>query len=132
VRVVFDTNVLVSALVIGGRASEAMARVIEGNDRLVISRPILHELLEVLASKFSRDAEQLARVAVLLSDIGDLVQTTEILAVLADDADNRILECAVEGHAELIVTGDRAMLQHKSFHGIPIVTLREYLSSPGE
>jgi putative PIN family toxin of toxin-antitoxin system len=128
VRVVFDTNVLVSALVIGGRASEAMARVIEGNDRLVISRPILHELLEVLASKFSRDAEQLARVAVLLSDIGEMVSTTENLAVLADEADNRILECAIAGHADVIVTGDRAMLQQKSFQGISIVTLREYLT----
>lgn len=127
-RVVFDTNVLVSALVIGGRASEAMARVIEGNDRLVISRPILHELLEVLASKFSRDAEQLARVAVLLSDIGEMVSTTENLAVLADEADNRILECAIAGHADVIVTGDRAMLQQKSFQGISIVTLREYLT----
>jgi putative PIN family toxin of toxin-antitoxin system len=105
-----------------------MARVIEGNDRLVISRPILHELLEVLASKFSRDAEQLARVAVLLSDIGEMVSTTENLAVLADEADNRILECAIAGHADVIVTGDRAMLQQKSFQGISIVTLREYLT----
>jgi len=130
VRVVFDTNVLVSALVIGGRANDAMARVIEGHDRLVISRAILHELLDVLASKFSRDAEQLARLAVLLNDIGELVPTTETLHVLTDEADHRILECAVAGHAAVIVTGDQAMLQQKSFQGISIVTLREYLSSP--
>ncbi|MBI3044233.1 MAG: PIN domain-containing protein [Betaproteobacteria bacterium] len=69
-KVVFDTNILVSALVFpGGRAEAALLRIIEEHDQLLLSKPILDELLGVLARKFSRDAEELARTAVLLSEL---------------------------------------------------------------
>jgi putative PIN family toxin of toxin-antitoxin system len=55
-RVVFDTNVLVAALVFpGGRGEEALQRIIEERDQLFLSRAILDELLGVLARKFARD-----------------------------------------------------------------------------
>lgn len=128
-RVVFDTNIFVSALVVpGGRAEEALARVIDGADRLVVSKAILDELLAVLAGKFSRDREELARVAVWLADLAEWVRPIRRIKVLADEADNRILECAVTGAAELIVTGDHGLLQLKSFEAITIVSLRGYLA----
>lgn len=67
-RVVFDTNIFVSALVIHhSQASKAMIRVIEGIDRLIISSAIIKELLTVLSRKFGRDKEELAHVAVFFS-----------------------------------------------------------------
>ncbi|MGH8677819.1 MAG: PIN domain-containing protein [Burkholderiales bacterium] len=58
-KVVFDTNILVSALVFpGGRADIALRRIFEERDHLLHSRPILDELLGILARKFSRDAEE--------------------------------------------------------------------------
>jgi putative PIN family toxin of toxin-antitoxin system len=129
VRVVFDTNIFVSALILpGSRAEEALTRIIEGTDRLILSKPILDELLGVLARKFSRDGEELARVAVWLGEVAEWVRPTRHLNVAADEADNRILECAVAGRAEIIITGDRDLLQLRSFEGTRIVTLREYLS----
>jgi uncharacterized protein len=129
VRVVFDTNIFVSALIFPrSRAEEALTRVIEGTDRLILSKAILDELLAVLARKLSRDGEELARVAVWLGDLAEWVRPTRRLTVAADDADNRILECALAGKAEAIVTGDRELLRLESFEGIRIVTLREYLS----
>lgn len=77
---------------------------------LAFSKPILDELLSVLARKFARDREELARVAVFLSNLGELVEPAESLEVLADETDNRILECALAAKAQAIVTGDRAML----------------------
>ena len=60
-KVVFDTNIFISALVFpGSRAEEAMHRVMEGKDHLIISKPIIQELLTTLAHKFSRDREELA------------------------------------------------------------------------
>ncbi len=57
-RVVFDTNILVSAFVTpGGRGEAALARIIDGWDSLVISRAIIDELLGVLARKYGRDSE---------------------------------------------------------------------------
>ena len=127
-KVVFDTNILVSALVFpGGRGEAALLRVIEERDQLLFSKPILDELLGVLARKFSRDAEELARVAVLLSDLATTVRPRRKLRVVKDDPDNRVLECAVAGHADLIVTGDNALLGLREYHGVRIVRLREFL-----
>jgi uncharacterized protein len=129
VRVVFDTNIFVSALTLpGGRAVQALARVVEGADRLVLSKPLLDELLGVLASKFSRDREELARVAVWLEELAEWVRPARRLKVATDEADNRVLECAAAGRVQLIVTGDKGLLQLDEFEGIRIVTLREYLS----
>ncbi len=127
-RVVFDTNVLVSALALpGGRGDEALRRITRGEDSLALSTPIIDELLSVLARKFSYDREALARVAVFLSELGELVEPAESLEVLADEPDNRILECALAASAHVIVTGDRAMLAYGEFRGIRIVSLGEYL-----
>ena len=73
-RAVFDSNILVSAIVFpGGRAETALMRAIDGSVSLIISREIIHETLSVLSRKFSKDAEELSRVAVFRSNLG---QTT--------------------------------------------------------
>jgi uncharacterized protein len=129
VKVVFDTNIYVSALVLpGSRAENALRRVIEGHDQLLFSRPILGELLDVLARKFARDPEELSRVAVFLDDLGTVVETGDQVSDLADEPDNRILECAVAGGADLVVTGDKKMLALKVWRDIAIVSLAEYLT----
>ena len=130
-RVVFDTNILVAALVFpGGRGEEALQRVIEERDELLLSKPILDELLGVLARKFARDGEELARVAVFLGGLGTMVKPARRLRVLADAPDNRILECAVAGGADAIVTGDRAMLALREYRSVRILGLRAYLDTP--
>lgn len=127
-RVVFDTNVYVSALVFpGGRADAALRRAIEGEHIVLASRPILDELLGVLARKFARDLEELARVALFLDDLCERVAPEVRVNDLRDEADNRILECALAGRADLIVTGDRAMLDLAAWRGSRIVTVAAYL-----
>lgn len=130
-RVVFDTNVLVAAFVFpGGRGDAALQRVVEERDQLLISKAILDELLGVLARKFARDAEELARVALFLNELGTVVRPGRRLRVVQDDPDNRILECALVGRAEAIVTGDRALLALREFRGVRVVSLRDYLELP--
>lgn len=127
-KVVFDTNVFVSALTLpGGRGDQALKRVIAGQDSLAISKAIIDEVLVVLARKFARDREELARVAVFLHELGEVIEPSQPIDVLADPPDNRILECAVAADARTIVTGDRAMLALEDYQGIPIVSLTEYL-----
>ena len=127
-RVVFDSNIFVSALTLpGGKADAAVLRVIDCEVTLVISHEIIDEVLTVLARKFSRDAEALSRVAINLAEIGETVRPAERLRVLDDDSDNRILECAIAGRAEAIVTGDKAMLALKTYRHIRIISLSEFL-----
>lgn len=129
-RVVFDSNILISALLFpGGRAETAVANILDGRDDLLISRPIINEVLSVLASRFSRDKEELSRVAVVLGEMGEIVEPSRRLSVLRDEPDNRILECAVEGRAEVIVTGDKAMLAVGEYQGVRLMTLADYLAN---
>ena len=129
-RVVFDTNIFVSAFVIpGSLAEKAILRIIEGKDVLLISREILDELLSILSKKFSRDVGELSRLALYLTEIAITIKPRKRMTILKDDPDNRVLECAVEGRADAVVTGDKALLQLKSYRNIRIITLREYVYS---
>jgi len=126
--VVFDTNVFVSALAFpGGRADAAIARILDGIDELILSPAIIDEVLRVLADKFARDPEELSRVAVLLTDMARVVRPKRTIHVLVDEPDNRILECAVAGSADRIITGDKAMLALGEYRGIALLTLAAYL-----
>ena len=129
-RVVFDTNVLVAALVFpGGQGEKALQRILEERDELFLSRAILDELLGVLARKFARDAEALSRVAVFVGEVATLVKPARRVKVLRDDPDNRILECAAAAGAGAIVTGDRQMLALGEYAGVRILSLAQYLAA---
>jgi putative PIN family toxin of toxin-antitoxin system len=101
--------------------------ILQGHATLLLSEPILGETLGVLGRKFSRDMEKLARLAIFLSELAESVVPRETIRVLTDKPDNRILECAAAGAADVIVTGDRAMLALGQFRGIAIIPLREFL-----
>jgi putative PIN family toxin of toxin-antitoxin system len=130
VKVVFDTNVYVSALTLPkGSATQALDRIVTGEHELFLSKPILDELLGVLARKFARDREELARVALFLSELATIVRPKRRLRVLDDEADNRVLECGVAARADVIVTGDKQMLKLESHDEIRIMAIRQFLDS---
>ncbi len=127
-RVVFDTNIFISALVVpGGQAEKAILRILEDKDILLISKPIIDEVLSVMSAKFSRDREAISHVAVYLSELGRHIETRKKISILKDEPDNRILECAVGGKADAVVTGDKEMLSLRQYQGIKIITLKHYL-----
>lgn len=129
-KVVFDTNIYISAFVfISVSAEKAIQKILNNEDTLIISKPIVEETLRILAEKFDRNIEELSRTAIFLSEIATTVAPRERISVLSDEPDNRILEYAVEGHADKIVTGDKAMLSLGVYESIEIVTLRSYLSN---
>ena len=129
-KVVLDSNIYVSAFMFpGGQAERALLAAVEARYELAISKPILTEVLGVLERKFARDAEELARVAVFLAELGEIVQPRARVHVLRDAPDNRILECATAARAQAIVTGDRAMLALGTYKDVRIMTLRDFLAS---
>jgi len=128
-RVVLDSSIYVSALTLpGGNADGAITAALDGAYVALLSEPILGKTLGVLGRKFSRDKEELARVALFLSELAEHVSPRGRIEVLTDERDNRVLECAVEGRADLIVTGNRAMLHLGSLEGIEIVSQRALLT----
>ncbi len=127
-RLVFDTNVYVSAFVVPGSKSElALSLAARGLFDLVVSPDILTELREKLVAKFGYSRMQTERVGLAISEIATIVEPGTKLSILADEPDNRVLECAVEAGAAAIVTGEKELLALKSYEGIGIMTVAELL-----
>ena len=128
-RVVLDTNVLISAVLFGGKPRQVLEKAIRGEIRLCISEPILEELKGVLQRpKFGYSAEMIQVILTELAAISDFVEAAKsINIVLEDSQDNRILECAVEAKANYIVTGDSHLLKLSRYQNIEILNAVAFL-----
>ena len=136
-RVVLDTNVLVSALIRPqGPPGQVLDRVFRGtNLRLVASPATLQELRRTLG--YRRLRKYLAMTSEgtelwvdALQAIAIVVEDRAIAPVIAaDPADDIYLATAAEGLADYIVSGDRHLLDLFAYEGIPIVTPRRFLDS---
>jgi putative PIN family toxin of toxin-antitoxin system len=127
-KVVFDTNIFISAFVIpGGKAEEVYLRVLRGDFDLCSSVAILTETAQKLRDKFGWPENQIVRLLQAISKVATVIKTRPHLHVLADEPDNRILECAVKAAADFIVTGDKHLLSLKIFQDIRIITLSNFL-----
>jgi putative PIN family toxin of toxin-antitoxin system len=135
VRVVLDTNVLVSALFFGGTPERILLAGLRREIDVVTSEALLAELNRVLEDKFELPARDAHAVIELLGAVAEVVEPgIRVSVVTACDADNRVLECAAAAGADAIVTGDtRHLLPLKAFQGIPIMDPASFAALlPGE
>jgi putative PIN family toxin of toxin-antitoxin system len=111
-RVVLDTNVLLSALAFpGSQPDQVLQRVRRGEVELFLSPFILAELERILRDKFRFTKRQTDERMNVIRRLATLVEPTERIAlVTAKDDDNRILECALAARADYLVTGDKEHL----------------------
>lgn len=128
-RVVFDTNVLISAFVFPGGAPESAYRAaLSGRVTLVTSPALLAELGRVLADKFGWEVTMVEMAVGQVARIGTVVRPREAVSVIDQDPDDdRVLEAAREGSADVIVSGDRHLLGLGSWEAIRIVRVAELL-----
>ena len=127
-RVVFDTNIFLSAFTFGRNPEIVFEMARAGRIQLIVSTSILAELASILKSKFAWHDEDIREALMVVGRHAQLVKPGTRLQVLEGDADNRVLECVVEGHADWIISGDRHLLGLKEFGGIPIVRVSDFLS----
>jgi putative PIN family toxin of toxin-antitoxin system len=129
-KVVFDTNVFISAFAIpGGKAEEAYLRATKGDFTLYSSVAILQETAQKLQDKFDWEKDRITQLLKVIAKIATIVKTQPHLHLLTDEPDNRILECAVEVKADFIVTGDRHLLSLRHFQDTDIITLSYFLET---
>lgn len=127
-RVVFDTNVFISAFVIPASQGErAFALARERRFDLFTSVAILTETAGRLREKLDQDEDDIKNALRQIGLASVVVKPARTLTAVTDKADNRILECAVEAQADLVVTGDRHLLKLRAFEGIPISRLADFL-----
>lgn len=133
-RAVLDTNVLVSAVISTGRPYRIYTSWLEEVFELVVSLPLLAELEEVLARPHISERVRWTspRVDELLTSLHNRAvwvdPEQQITRIDTDPDDNRVLEAAVEGRADYIVTGDRHLRDLKEHEGTEIVTPAQFLA----
>lgn len=131
IRATIDTNVVVSGLLFGGIPLKILRAAFEQWFTWVTSPDLLSELESVLQlKKFSLSRAEIHDLTEPVMDAVEIVVPQKRLSVIKRcEADNRVLECAVEGQCEFIVTGDRRdLLSLREFHGIEIIEPRKFLS----
>ena len=122
-RVVFDTNVFIAAAIKEGFTNNLIELSAEGQIELLTSEEILEELRQKLSNKFKWKKEKIDLFINRLQTNTKIVTTTKsrIKAVDRDPEDNKILECAISGNADIIVTADQDLIKLKEFRGIAII-----------
>ncbi len=127
-RVTLDTNVYVSGLNFKGKPYELLELKRAGQFEVTVSEAILSELRRVLHDKFEWPESDIATVERQIRGFARVVEPKQKLDVMRDDpADNRILECAVAGGSDYIVTGDNHLLKLGQFAGTSIVSPAAFL-----
>lgn len=133
-RTVLDTNVLISSLVFPqGSLGGIWKPLQEGKYTLLLSPFIVSEAGRKLREKFGWEESRIQKTLRAVVRKAEVFQPKTVPQAIPDDPDdNHIIACAVEGRAELIVSGDRHLLKLGSYEGIPIVRPADFLRTIGE
>ncbi|MDI6902511.1 MAG: putative toxin-antitoxin system toxin component, PIN family [Methanocellales archaeon] len=108
-RAVLDTNVWVSALLWRGNPHKILLRALDGDIKVITSTDILDELERVLRlDKFNLDGEEIKGLLKVVYGVSEIVKISESFDIEIKDEEDRIItDCALNGDADLIVTGDK-------------------------
>lgn len=133
-RVVIDTNVIISGLTYRGNKHRVLALAEERRFELLLSPFILDEVERVLARKFQRDTQTIARDIAKLRGIATVIDPDPLTDVVpGGHADNRILDCAATAQAGFLITGDqRHLLPLGEHRGTRIVNAVGFLEAMRE
>lgn len=136
IRAVIDANQFVSALLKPeSNPAEILKLAREGKIQLVISPDIVNEIRAVLLypkimKRHRRTSEQIELFLKRLLKTAVVTHSRASLDIIKDDpSDNKYLECAVDGRADYIISGDCHLTDLRSFHGIKIVTPSQFLKT---
>lgn len=128
-RVLLDTNVLISAILFSGVPRRLLEKALQGKIELVTSPALMAELEEVLTEKFDFPAVTASGVRQEMQLMAVVEEPVEIPDVARDPDDNEVLAAARRGQAEFMVTGDEDLLALGSYEGISILRPREFWES---
>jgi putative PIN family toxin of toxin-antitoxin system len=133
-RAVIDTNVLVSALIRRqGVSGQVLRHLRNGSFTILYSVPLMVELVNVLSrlhiqSKYHVQSDDIIALINVIRLRGELVSPNQMVEACRDPKDNRFLEAALEGKADMIVSGDADLLELREFKAIPILSVAEFLA----
>lgn len=125
-RVVLDTNVLFSAVLFGGNPRVIFKAAIEDKFEIISSPVLMAELFDILSRKSPLSLNELQFVEEEIINLVEIVHPRQNIEEARDSDDDRVLETAVEGKCDYIVTGDQDLLVLKKYQKILILTPAEF------
>lgn len=122
-RIVLDTNVYIGAALQGELTEDILEEIVENPEiTLVSSEGILLETEQKLQEKFHWSGDQSELFLDRIRKVAEIVEPKELVNIVKrDPEDNKILECALAGEADLIITADQDLIKLKTFKGIGII-----------
>jgi putative PIN family toxin of toxin-antitoxin system len=125
-RVFLDTNVLVSAVATRGLCADVLREILVSH-QLVASNPLVLELKNILHSKIGLPQEIISDFVELLTQDAVLSENTDLETIDINDKDDiPILSIALNGNAELFVTGDKELLELRKIQSMRIISPRKF------
>lgn len=121
-RVLLDTNIIISAILFGGVPRKILRLVVDKKIAAITSEVLLAELNDVLVKKFKFPTNEVSLIIGKLKKTMKLVYPIKSIKVLSDDPDNRVLEAAITGECQIIVTGDKELLALKKYKNVDILS----------
>jgi uncharacterized protein len=126
---VFDTNILFSATGWRGNPFRCVERARANVVQVVTCPELIEELAEKLKVRLHFSADQVAETLADYLSFLWVIQIPKVLkAVPRDPEDNMVLECALVGQAQYVVSGDKDLLELEEFRGIRIIRARDFLN----
>ena len=129
--IVVDSNVFISSILFKNSVPNRAVQKALAASQLLVSQSLLDEIDRVLfRSKFDRYTTAGERLEFLnfIKSSATLIPITQTIQACRDPKDNMILEVAINGNADLIITGDLDLLALSSFQSISIITPSQYLA----
>ena len=132
-RIVLDTNILVSAIIAKGKPRDLLRLAIHRRYLLIKSRETIEEFVEVLQRpKFKITRNEVVKAKNVLVKTGKTIKLTSKRRVIKEDPDDDIfINTALDGNADYIVSGDPHLLGLSKYKGIEIVTVNDMLKKCG-
>ena len=130
-RIVCDTNVIVSGMLFGGHSRTVLTAVAQGRVEAFTSPALLHELREVLQRrKFRLKPEQIDAVMELVRESFTCVDSSTVFSVIADDSDDdRVLETALASQSRVIVSGDGHLLALGAWRSVTVFSPADFVTA---
>ncbi len=128
-KVVLDTNILISALIYGGKPQQIYNLIFDKRIFAITSSILLAELTEILVKKFNFDLDRIKQLEKITKRTFQVIHPKKTIKLLIDEDDDRVLEAAVEGKCDYIVTGDKELLELNIYKKIKILNADEFLVS---
>ncbi|MFZ1812121.1 MAG: putative toxin-antitoxin system toxin component, PIN family [Candidatus Saccharimonadales bacterium] len=130
ISVVIDSNIWISALVFGGTPRQVFEHCVRDGIRIVVSEQLLSEIRRNLHSKFPDFVDDFESLRIALHDCLDTVRLGALtIDVCRDPDDNMVLETAVLGAAESIVSGDKDVLTLQTYQAITVLNPAQFIAS---